>query len=114
MPHRATAQELRSELMAPEAPKRVHALHQLELELEHAAATTASRELEALTARGIPFYSPQDPAYCQWVSKAISLWERVQHEHEHPLPVMKASHQRVERVRAIATERARICKGIHV
>ena len=64
----------------------MHALHQLELELEHAAATTASRELEALP-RGIPFYLPQDPAYCQWVSKAISLWERVQHEHEHPLPV---------------------------
>ncbi|MDE2076565.1 MAG: hypothetical protein KGI91_05735 [Burkholderiales bacterium] len=112
MPH--TAQELRSELMAPETTKRVHALHVLELELEHAPETKAAKELEALTARGIPFYSPEDPHYCDWVSKAITLWERVQHEHDHPVPVMRASHHRVERVKAIATERARIVKGMRV
>ena len=74
----------------------------------------AAKDLEAFTARGIPFYSPQDPHYCDWVSTAIALWERVQHEHDHPVPVMHAAHQRVERVKAIATERARIVKGMRV
>lgn len=112
MPHRATAQYLRTELMAPEAIKRVHALHVMEMEVEQVPDQKVAQELEALTERGIPFYSPQDPAYCDWVAKAVSLWERVQHAHDHPVPVMKASQQRSERVKAVATERARFAKGL--
>lgn len=114
MPHRATSQELRSELMAPEAIKRVHALHVLEMELEHAPESKVAKELEAFAARGIPFYSPEDPSYCEWVAKAISLWERVQLQHDHPMPVMQAAHHRAARVKAIATERARYVKGMRL
>lgn len=114
MPHHATAQELRSELMAPEAVKRVHALHVLELEVEQVPETKVAKEVEAFAARGIPYYSPEDPGYREWVAKAITLWERVQHQHDHPVPVMKASHHRVQRARAIASERAQIVKGIRM
>lgn len=114
MPHRATAQELRSELMAPEAVKRVHALHVLELEVEQVPESKVAKEVAAFAARGIPFYSPEDPAYRDWVAKAVTLWERALHQSDHPMPMMKASHQRVARVKAIATERAQIVKGIRI
>lgn len=114
MPHRATAQELRVELMAPDAKKRIHALHLLEREAEHGPECKATKELEELAARGVPFYSPEDPSYQEWVSRAITLWERVQQLHEHPMPLMHAAHQRASRVKAIAHQRARICKGIRL
>lgn len=112
--HRASAQELRSELMAPEAKKRIHALHVLELELAHTPECKAAKELEAFTARGIPFYSPDDENYREWVAKAISLWERLPQGHDHPVPMMTATHQRSARVKAIATERARLVKGVRL
>jgi len=68
--------ELREQLMAPRAIERVHALHALECEIGHAPADVA-RELQAFTARGIPFYAPADPAYLKWVDKAVAYCERV-------------------------------------
>jgi hypothetical protein len=69
-------QTLREQLMAPRAIERVHALHALEREIDHASAPVA-RELQAFTARGIPYYAPADPAYLQWVNKAVGYWERL-------------------------------------
>ena len=71
MGHKTTAQALREQLMAPRAIERVHAMHALELELEESRANPVADELEAFTARGIPYYAPEDPEYCEWVSKAV-------------------------------------------
>lgn len=68
-------QDLRDQLMAPRAIDRVHALHALECEIGHASADLA-RELQAFTARGIPYYAPAEPAYLKWVDKAVAYWER--------------------------------------
>ncbi len=68
--------ELRQQLMSPRAIERVHALHALEREAGHARAPVA-RELKTITARGIPYYAPADPAYLQWVNKAVGYWERL-------------------------------------
>jgi hypothetical protein len=77
MGQKTTAQALREQLMAPRAIERVHALHALELELEVAPACAVAEELEAFTARGIPYYAPEDPQYREWVAKAVSYWERL-------------------------------------
>jgi hypothetical protein len=77
MGQKTTAQALREQLMAPQAIERVHALHALELELEDAPASAMAEELEAFTARGIPYYAPQDPDYCEWVAKAVAYWEQL-------------------------------------
>lgn len=71
-----SAQDLRAELMAPEAMKRVHALHALEREADKAPAPLA-RETEDFAARGIPFYSPEDPYFREWVGKAVRYWEKL-------------------------------------
>lgn len=109
MSHHPTSQELRSELMAPEAIKRVKALYALELEVEKAHEPKLAKDLEAFAARGIPFYSPEDPSYRDWVAKAVKFWELVHHE-EHHVPAMTAAHGRSARVKAIATSRASAAK----
>ena len=72
-----TAQALREQLMAPQAIERVHGLRALELELAECPTAALARELEAFTARGIPYYAPQDPGYQAWVAKAVSYCERL-------------------------------------
>jgi hypothetical protein len=79
-----TAQALREQLMAPTAIERVHAMHALELALEGAPSSVAE-ELEAFTARGIPYYAPEDPAYCAWGAKAVTYWERLHVKAEVPV-----------------------------
>ena len=69
-------EELRAQLMAPKALDRVHALHAIERDGHHAAAPLA-RELHAFTARGIPYYAPQDEAYLKWVDKAVAYWAQL-------------------------------------
>lgn len=96
MGHKTTAQALRDQLMAPKAIERVHALHALELELEDARSTPLADELEAFTARGIPYYAPEDPDYREWVAKAVSYWEKL-HAGEDtatPVPRMTAAKTR--------------------
>jgi hypothetical protein len=75
MGQQTTSQSLREQLMAPEAIARVHALHALELALEAAPASPVAAELEAFTARGIPYYAPEDQEYLDWVTKAVSYLE---------------------------------------
>ena len=75
MGQQTTAQSLREQLMAPQAIERVHALHALELALEAAPASPVAAELEAFTARGIPYYAPEDQEYLDWVAKAVSYLE---------------------------------------
>lgn len=101
MGHKTTAQALREQLMAPRAIERVHAMHALELELEESRANPVADELEAFTARGIPYYAPEDPEYCEWVSKAVDYWERLHAEpHAHvPVPCMTAAKVRGGRAR---------------
>lgn len=74
-----TTQSLREQLLAPQAIERVHALHALEREADHADAADAAfaRELQAFTARGIPYYAPEDAAYLKWVDKAVAYWARL-------------------------------------
>lgn len=72
---------LRHQLMAPEPMKRIVALHALEIALEPGASAARAAVAGAaarFAARGIPFYATHDPHYCAWVSKAVSLWQRLQ------------------------------------
>ena len=71
-----STQDLRAQLMAPQAIDRVHALFALECEVDHVDGPVA-RELQAFTARGIPYYAPEDPAYRKWVEKAVGYWEKL-------------------------------------
>lgn len=75
------AQTFQTELMAPEPMRRAVALHALELELEAASAVGAERglahQVEAFAARGIPYYSPEDTHYRDWVGKAVAYWQRL-------------------------------------
>ena len=90
MGHKTTAQHLREQLMAPKAIERVHALHALELELEEAPSSAVAEELEAFTARGIPYYAPEDPEYREWVAKAVGYWEQLHAQTEPPVPCMSS------------------------
>jgi hypothetical protein len=71
-----SSQTLRQQLMAPQAIERVHALHALEREADHADAQVA-KELQAFTSRGLPYYAPQDPAYQKWVNRAVGYWDKL-------------------------------------
>jgi hypothetical protein len=71
---------LRAQLMAADPMQRAMALHAIELELtrSHAQPSRAlAREVEDFTARGIPFYAPQDRHFRDWVARAVSYWEKL-------------------------------------
>jgi hypothetical protein len=72
------AQSLRTELMAPQPMRRAMALHALELGLDHADPKRGlSQQVASFVARGIPFYSPEDAHYREWVAKVVSYWQRL-------------------------------------
>ena len=71
-----SSQALREQLMSPLAIDRIHAMHALECEIDH-ADQQVSRELRAFTARGIPYYAPHDAAYQRWVNKAVSCLDKL-------------------------------------
>jgi hypothetical protein len=73
-----SAQALRDKLMAASAIDRVHALHALERLCTLAQGPALAQELEAFTARGIPYYAPEEPAYRDWVETAVRYWEGMQ------------------------------------
>jgi hypothetical protein len=91
-----TAQALREQLMAPRAIERVHAMHALELDVE-AAPSAVAEELEAFTARGIPYYAPEDPEYREWVAKAVAYWEQLHADAQAPMACMSASPGKTRR-----------------
>ncbi|MBA3591610.1 hypothetical protein [Methylibium sp.] len=71
---------LRAQLMAADPMQRAMALHTIELELKggHAVPSRAfAKEVENFTARGIPFYAPQDRHFRDWVARAVSYWEKL-------------------------------------
>jgi hypothetical protein len=94
MGQKISAQALREQLMAPRAIERVHGLHALERELEAARTSPVADELEAFTARGIPYYAPEDPEYRAWVATAVTYWERLHAEPHAPVPCMSAAKTR--------------------
>lgn len=73
----ASSQDLHAELMAPEAMTRVRALHAVEVQADKLGSTALSKAFNDFAARGIPFYSPQDPHYQEWVGKAVGYWEQL-------------------------------------
>lgn len=71
---------LRAQLMATDPMQRAMALHAIELELRRADAAASrafAKEVENFTARGVPFYAPQDRHFRDWVSRAVSYWEKL-------------------------------------
>ncbi len=72
-----SADALRAQLMARDPMQRVMALHAIEVHAEHGEGRLAG-QVEAFTARGIPYYAPNDPHYQAWVGRALAFWERVQ------------------------------------
>ncbi|HMC16982.1 MAG TPA: hypothetical protein VKI18_15195 [Albitalea sp.] len=73
---------LREQLLAPDPMQRVMALHALEVEVARGGPRPLANEVMRFTERGIPFYCLHDPHFCDWVSKAVSYWQRL-----HAMPV---------------------------
>jgi hypothetical protein len=72
------ATALQTQLMASDPMQRAMGLHAIELELSRrpaSASRTFAREVENFTARGIPFYAPQDRHFRDWVARAVSYWQ---------------------------------------
>lgn len=78
----ADAEALRAQLLDPSPMQRAVALHALELavadccSLDGTAARLAA-EVDRFTARGIPFYQPQDRSFRNWVERAVAHWQRL-------------------------------------
>lgn len=74
------AEALRAQLSDPQPMQRAIALHALELAIAGCAQGPHARhaaEAERFTARGIPFYRPDD-AHCRaWVDRAVAHWMRL-------------------------------------
>ena len=88
-------ESLRKNLMAPDPMQRTLALHALEIAIERSAdqATTGLvSEVACFTARGIPFYSLQDPHFCEWVGQAVLYWQRLHAEKSAPRPARGRKH----------------------
>jgi hypothetical protein len=69
---------LRQQLLAPDPMQRAMALHALEVEVERGGPRLSlANEVTRFTERGIPYYALHDPHFRDWVSKAVSYWERL-------------------------------------
>jgi hypothetical protein len=71
---------LRQRLMAPDPMQRAIGLHALEVVVERRASghrDGLSNEASKFASRGIPYYSPSDPHFNDWVGKAVWYWERL-------------------------------------
>lgn len=82
LPH--DAQALRAQLTDPQPMQRAIALHALELaiaECGHGPHARHAAEAERFTARGIPFYRPDDRHFLAWVDRAVAHWERLHEAH---------------------------------
>jgi hypothetical protein len=73
----ADASALRAQLMAPDPMQRVMGLYTLEMQAEQGGEGRLAGQVEAFTARGIPYYAPNDPHYQAWVSRALEFWLRL-------------------------------------
>jgi hypothetical protein len=74
------AAALRAQLTDPQPMQRAIALHALELAIAaHAQGPHArhAAEAERFTARGIPFYRPDDAHFRAWVDRAVTHWQRL-------------------------------------
>lgn len=74
------SRSLRERLMAPDPMQRAIALHALEVEVERCSCSRRGglpQEASKFASRGIPYYSPNDPHFNDWVGKAVSYWERL-------------------------------------
>ena len=81
------ANELRQQLTAADPMARAIGLHALEIEVERRPGGDAlAQEASRFAARGIPYYSLQDPHFQDWVGKAVSYWEQL-HAHQRGEPV---------------------------
>jgi len=73
------ANALRQSLMARDPMQRFQALHALEVEVDHeegrGARARLAHQVHAFASRGVPFYAPHDPHYCDWVARAVGYWE---------------------------------------
>jgi hypothetical protein len=72
----ARLEGLRAQLMAPDPMQRVIALHAIEVDAGQGGDGRLAGQVEAFTARGIPYYAPQDPHYQAWVERALGYWQR--------------------------------------
>lgn len=74
------ADALRAQLTNPQPMQRALALHALEIAVADSANGPQARlaaEAERFTARGIPFYRPDDRHFLAWVDRAVALWQRL-------------------------------------
>ncbi len=74
------ADALRAQLSDPQPMQRALGLHALELavaDCAHGPHARLAAEVERFTARGIPFYRPDDRHFLAWVDRAVSHWQRL-------------------------------------
>lgn len=74
------AAALRAQLTDPQPMQRAIALHALELAIAerlHGPHARHASDAERFTARGIPFYRPDDAHFRAWVDRAVAHWERL-------------------------------------
>ena len=88
----ASCAVVRAQLLDPSPMQRAIALHALELAVADCsspdgAAARLAAEVDRFTARGIPFYQPQDRSFRNWVDRAVEHWLRL-----HPAKALK-QHQ---------------------
>jgi hypothetical protein len=77
----ADADALRAKLTDPRPMERAIGLHALEVAVTgctDAARVRLAAEAERFTARGIPFYRPDDRDFLAWVERAVGYWQRLQ------------------------------------
>lgn len=78
LPNDAAA--LRAQLSDPQPMQRALGLHALELAVADCGDGPRARlaaEVERFTARGIPFYRPDDRHFLAWVDRAVGHWQRL-------------------------------------
>ncbi len=88
----ADAEALRAQLCDPSPMQRAIALHALELAVadccsHDGTAAKLAAEVDRFTARGIPFYQPEDRSFRTWVDRAVTYWQNL-----HKSPALATPH----------------------
>lgn len=78
----ADAEALRAQLTDPSPMQRAIGLHALELAVadccgHDGTAARLAAEVDRFTARGIPFYQPNDSNFRSWVDRAVAHWHKL-------------------------------------
>jgi hypothetical protein len=74
-------------LLAPgQAIERHALLHDMERHLTDAGRCPGlATRVRHFVERGVPYFAPQDPHYCEWAARAAALWDELTARRSEPL-----------------------------